>query len=66
MIGHPSNIPRQQFKLIRPDLEAMRQRTRPRQVDLYEILVQNTIGAEVVIAKQSDLRRLWCTCKRQL
>lgn len=38
MIGHPSNIPRQQFKLIRPDLEAMHQRTRPRQVDLYEIL----------------------------
>lgn len=29
-------------------------------------IVQNTIGAEVVIAKQSDLRRLWCTCKRQL
>ena len=37
MIGYPSDITRQQFELIRPDLEAVRQRTRPRQVDLYEI-----------------------------
>ena len=37
MIGYPSDITRQQFELIRSDLEAVRQRTRPRQVDLYEI-----------------------------
>ena len=37
MISYPSDITQQQFELIRPDLEAVRQRTRPRQVDLYEI-----------------------------
>ncbi len=30
MISYPSDIFRQQFELIRPDLEAVRQRTRPR------------------------------------
>ncbi|MBT9677423.1 transposase [Lactiplantibacillus plantarum] len=38
MINYPSDITRQQFDLIRPALEAVRQRTRPRrQLDLYEI-----------------------------
>lgn len=41
MIGYPSDITRQQFELIRPDLEDVCQRTRPRQVDLYEIF--NTV-----------------------
>ena len=37
MIGYPSDITRQQFELIRPDLEAARHSTRPRKYDLYDL-----------------------------
>ncbi|MGA3473177.1 IS5 family transposase [Lactiplantibacillus plantarum] len=36
-MNYPSNISRQQFELIRPDLEAARRSTRPRKYDLYEL-----------------------------
>ncbi len=34
--NYTSNISREQFELIREDLENARKRTRPRTVDLYE------------------------------
>ena len=34
---YPSDITREQFELIRPLLEGCRKRTKPRQVDLYEV-----------------------------
>ncbi|MHB0802417.1 transposase [Bacillus thuringiensis] len=34
---YTSNITREQFELIREDLENARKRTRPRTVDLYEV-----------------------------
>lgn len=33
----PSDISREQFELIRPLLEGVRKKTRPREVDLYEV-----------------------------
>ena len=35
--NYTSNISREQFELIREDLENARKRTRPRKVDLYEV-----------------------------
>ena len=35
--NYTSNISREQFELIREDLENARKRTRPRTVDLYEV-----------------------------
>jgi len=35
--NYTSNITREQFELIREDLENARKRTRPRTVDLYEV-----------------------------
>lgn len=37
MHEYPSNISREQFELIRGELEAAKNRTRPRTVDLYEV-----------------------------
>lgn len=34
---YPSDISRQQFELIRPLLESVRRRTKPRTVDLHEV-----------------------------
>ncbi|ETC79169.1 hypothetical protein N574_0116480 [Lactiplantibacillus plantarum 2165] len=36
-MNYPSNPSRHQFELIRPDLEAARQSTRPRKYDLYDL-----------------------------
>ena len=35
--SYPSDISRVQFEAIRPLLEGVRKRTKPRQVDLYEV-----------------------------
>ena len=37
MSEYPSNICREQFELIRPDLEGLRKHTRPRPYDLYDV-----------------------------
>ena len=37
MRNYPSNISREEFELIREELERARKRTRPRKVDLYEV-----------------------------
>jgi transposase len=34
---YPSDITRQQFEVIRPLLESARRKTRPREIDLYEV-----------------------------
>jgi len=34
---YPSDITREEFEFIRPDLEGARKRTRPREKDLYDI-----------------------------
>lgn len=34
---YPSDISREKFELIREDLENFKQKTKPRQVDLYEV-----------------------------
>lgn len=36
--GYPSDIKREQFKVIRPRLESARKMTAPRKVDLCEVL----------------------------
>lgn len=35
--NYTSNVSREQFEIIRGDLENARKRTRPRTVDLYEV-----------------------------
>ncbi len=35
---YSSDISREQFELIRTDLEGIRKRTKPRKVDLYDLL----------------------------
>ena len=37
MSEYPSNISREQFELIRSDLEGLRKHTRPRRYDLYDV-----------------------------
>ena len=37
MHNYPSDITREQFEIIRPDLEAAKIKTRPRKYDLYDI-----------------------------
>ena len=37
MRDYPSNVTREQFELIREDLESAKKRTRPRKYDLYDI-----------------------------
>lgn len=37
MLNYPSNITREQFELIREDLESARNKTKPRKLDLYEV-----------------------------
>lgn len=37
MKDYPSNISREEFELIREELENARKKTKPRQVDLYEV-----------------------------
>ncbi len=35
--AYPSDVSREQFELIRPFLEGVRKRTKPREVDLHEV-----------------------------
>lgn len=37
MKNYPSNITREEFELIREDLENARKRPKPRKIDLYEV-----------------------------
>ena len=37
MMNYPSNITREQFELIKSDLESVRKKTRPRELDLYNV-----------------------------
>ena len=37
MLDYPSNIAREQFDLIKADLESVRKKTKPRKLDLYEV-----------------------------
>jgi hypothetical protein len=37
MLDHPSNITREQFKLIREDLKSALNKTKPRKLDAYEV-----------------------------
>ncbi len=37
MRQYPSDITREQFEVIREDLEGAKKRTRPRKVDLYDV-----------------------------
>ena len=37
MHNYPSDITREQFEIIRPDLEKAKRKTRPRKYDLYDI-----------------------------
>jgi hypothetical protein len=36
-MGYPSDISREQFEQIRAVLESVRKKTKPRQVDLYDV-----------------------------
>lgn len=35
--NYPSDITREQFEIIRPELEGVKKKTRPRKYDLYDI-----------------------------
>ena len=35
--SYPSDITREQYEIIRPILESVRKKTRPREVDLYDV-----------------------------
>ncbi len=52
MTDYPSNITRDQFELIRVDLETFRKRTCPRRVDLFDVfnavLYELRTGAQCV------------------
>ena len=37
MHNYPSDITREQFEIIRPELEGVKKKTRPRKYDLYDI-----------------------------
>lgn len=37
MHNYPSDITREQFEMIREELESARKKTRPRKVDLYDV-----------------------------
>lgn len=37
MHSYPSDISREQFEIIREDLESVKKRTRPRKTDLYDV-----------------------------
>ena len=37
MHNYPSDITREQFEIIRPDLENAKKKTRPRKYDLYDV-----------------------------
>ena len=37
MHNYPSDVTREQFEIIRPDLEAAKKKTKPRKYDLYDI-----------------------------
>ena len=37
MLDYPSNITREQFALIKDDLETARKKTKPRKLELYEV-----------------------------
>ena len=37
MHNYPSDISKEQFEIIRKDLENAKKRTRPRKVDLYDV-----------------------------
>ena len=37
MLDYPSNVTREQFDLIKDDLESARKKTKPRKLDLYEV-----------------------------
>ena len=37
MHNYPSDITREQFKMIREELESAKKKTRPRKVDLYDV-----------------------------
>ena len=38
--SYPSDITREQFKIIMPILEGARKKTRPREVDLYDVFCE--------------------------
>ena len=37
MVNYPSNISREEFEIIRWDLESARKTTKPRKIDLYDV-----------------------------
>lgn len=45
MTDYPSNITRDQFELIRVDLETFRKRTCPRRVDLFDVCFTSFVRA---------------------
>ncbi len=58
--SYPSDISREQFERIRPLLESVRKRTKPRTVDLHEVF-----NAMLYLLK-SVCQRLWKNCERKL
>ncbi|MBG9485884.1 transposase [Bacillus thuringiensis] len=56
MHNYTSNVSREQFELIREDLENARKRTRPRTVNLYEVFY----GVLYVLTTGCQWRNLPC------
>ena len=57
MNNYPSDISREQFEIIRQDLENVKKRTRPRKYDLYD---------SWILERSFGDRRLWKNGERKL
>ena len=77
---YPSDISREQFELIREDLENYKRKTKPREVDLYDVfcgllyvlkngcqwrMVPKRWVVERSFAGLEKCRRLWKNCERK-
>lgn len=56
--NYTSNVSREQFELIREDLENARKRTRPRTVDLYEVFCGVLYGVTISKKENCTLRHI--------
>ncbi len=52
--SYPSDITKEQFEIIREDLEQATKKTHPRKYDLYDIFLCHTVLAERRLFMESD------------
>lgn len=55
---YPSDMNREQFEHVLPILDQARKRTKPRRVDMYEVLVRSVVHAAHRLPMASATQRL--------